>query len=219
VTPTTRPPVRQGQAHKRAAILAAARDLFVRTGVERTSMDAVAGAAGVSKRTVYDYYGDKHGLLLGVVEAAGEGALATLRDLADRHLGAADAAADADALDRAFAGFAAELGSALLLSSDYLAAVRLIRENEPLLPELDDHPLDEAHAQVLAARIAGIARTGLLEVDDPLLAAAHFQALTTLRVLNEPAARRAQAEHVRGIMTDGARVFLRAYAPRPGGRG
>ena len=89
---TERPPVRQGQAHKRAAILAAARDLFVGTGVDRTSMDAVAARAGVSKRTVYDYYGDKHGLLLGVVEAAGEGAVATLRELVDRHLTAADPA-------------------------------------------------------------------------------------------------------------------------------
>ena len=31
--------VRQGQAHKRAAILAAAKELFVQTSVERTSMD------------------------------------------------------------------------------------------------------------------------------------------------------------------------------------
>jgi TetR/AcrR family transcriptional regulator, mexJK operon transcriptional repressor len=213
---TDRPPVRQGQAHKRAAILAAARDLFVGTGVDRTSMDAVAARAGVSKRTVYDYYGDKHGLLLGVVEAAGEGAVATLRELVDRHLAAADPAEGADAVDRAVTGFATELGATLLLSSDYVAAVRLVRENEPLLPELDDHPLDEEHGRVLAEGLAALARAGLLEADDPDLAAAHLQALTTLRVLNEPAPRRADAEHVRQVMADGARAFLRAYAPRAG---
>ena len=78
--PQERKPLREGQAHKRAAILTAARSLFVESGVERTSMDAVAARAGVSKRTVYDYYGDKHRLLLGVIEDAGESALTTLRE-------------------------------------------------------------------------------------------------------------------------------------------
>ncbi|AEI12235.1 TetR/AcrR family transcriptional regulator [Cellulomonas gilvus] len=202
--------VRQGQAPKRAAILAAAKELFVRTGVERTSMDAVAALAGVSKRTVYDYYGDKRGLLLGVVEDAGERALATLRELVDEHLNPADIREPAD-LERALTELAAALGRTLLLSSDYLAAVRLINENEALLPELEDHPLDEAHARVLSDRISHFARVGLLDADDPGLAAAHFHALTALRVLNEPPRRRTEAAHVRQIMTDGARAFVRAY--------
>jgi TetR/AcrR family transcriptional repressor of mexJK operon len=214
MTAATDRPVRAGQAHKRAAILAAARELFVGSGVERTSMDAVAALAGVSKRTVYDYYGDKRHLLLGVIEEAGEGALATLRRLVDQHLGDDVRYQAPGALERAFTGLAADLGASLLLSSDYVAAVRLIVENEPLLPELDDHPLDEAHAQVLTERVAQLARAGLLDAEDPALAAAHFQALTTLRVLNEPTPRRADAAHVDRIMTDGARAFLRAYAPR-----
>lgn len=212
MTTATDRPVRAGQAHKRAAILAAARELFVGSGVERTSMDAVAALAGVSKRTVYDYYGDKRHLLLGVIEEAGEGALATLRRLVGQHLG--DDVRDPGALERAFTGLAADLGATLLMSSDYVAAVRLIVENEPLLPELDDHPLDEAHSQVLTERVAHLAHAGLLDAEDPALAAAHFQALTTLRVLNEPTPRRADAAHVHRIMTDGARAFLRAYAPR-----
>ncbi len=206
-------PVREGQAHKRAAILTAARDLFVQSGVERTSMDAVAAHAGVSKRTVYDYYGDKRRLLLGVVEEAGEGALATLRRLVDQHL--ADATiGDVRDLERAFTLLAADLGRSLLLSSDYIAAVRLIAENESLLPELDDHVLDDAHAQVLTERVAHFGDIGLLDAEDPGLAAAHFHALTTLRVLNEPARRRADAGNVLSIMTDGARAFVRAYAAR-----
>lgn len=205
--------VRQGQAPKRAAILAAAKELFVRTGVERTSMDAVAALAGVSKRTVYDYYGDKRGLLLGVVEDAGERALATLRGLVDEHLDPADIREPAD-LERALTELAVALGRTLLLSSDYLAAVRLINENEALLPELEDHPLDEAHARVLSDRVSHFARVGLLDADDPGLAAAHFHALTALRVLNEPPRRRTEAAHVRQIMTDGARAFVRAYGVR-----
>lgn len=205
--------VREGQAHKRSAILTAARELFVRDGVERTSMDAVAARAGVSKRTVYDYYGDKRRLLLGVVEQAGEAALITLRQLIERHLPPVLADADPAATERALVAFALDLGRSQLAASDYAAAVRLITENETLLPELDDHPLEAAHNRALAERLELLARAGLLDAPDPELAADHFHALTTLRVLNEPGRRRAQLDRVDRIMTDGARAFLRAYAP------
>jgi TetR/AcrR family transcriptional repressor of mexJK operon len=216
MTSTDDRPVRAGQAHKRAAILTAARELFVRTGVERTSMDAVAARAGVSKRTVYDYYGDKRRLLLGVVEEAGERAVATLRTLVDQHLGPAGAPLDPSDLPRAFTALARDLGRAQVLSPDYLAAVRLVGENESSLPELEDHPLEAAHSAVLSTRIAELAEAGLLAAADAALAAEHFHALTTLRVLNEPTRRRTDAAHVERIMTDGAQAFLRAYAPRDG---
>ncbi|MBB1024187.1 MULTISPECIES: TetR/AcrR family transcriptional regulator [unclassified Dietzia] len=210
----TQKPVRQGQAHKRAAILVAARDLFVEFGVERTSMDAIAERAEVSKRTVYDYYGDKRRLLLGVIEDAGETALVTLRGLIDAHLPDTLADGEVDDLAHAVTGFATDLGRSQLVSSPYAAAVKLISENEPLLPELEDHPLGDAHTQALAERFAHFAGIGLLDVDDPELAADHFHALTTLRVLNEPLRRRADAEHVQRIMTDGAHAFMRAYTAR-----
>ncbi|WP_081745997.1 TetR/AcrR family transcriptional regulator [Paenibacillus sp. FSL H7-689] len=50
--------IRKGSSDKRAKIIAAARDLFLSDGFDRSSADAVATKAGVSKRTVYDYYGD-----------------------------------------------------------------------------------------------------------------------------------------------------------------
>lgn len=214
MTAPTHKPVREGQAHKRAAILTAARELFVQGGVERTSMDAVAARAGVSKRTVYDYYGDKRRLLLGVIEDAGEVALTRTRELVDRHLGDPAGIATADELARALRAYAVDLGASLLTSTDYVAAVRLIAENEPLLPELEDHPLDTAHADVLAERVRHYTQAGLLDAEDPRLAAEHFDALTTLRVLNEPVARRASARRVEQIMSDGVAVFLRAYAAR-----
>lgn len=205
--------VREGQAHKRSAILTAARELFAQDGVERTSMDAVAARAGVSKRTVYDYYGDKRRLLLGVVEQAGEAALVTLHRLIERHL--PDALADGDrvAAERAIIAFSLDLGRSQLAASDYAAAVRLITENENLLPELEGHPLETAHNHALAERLDLLAQAGLIDAPDAGLAADHFHALTTLRVLNEPGARRADLERVDRIMTDGARAFLRAYAP------
>ena len=56
--------LREGSTQKRSAILTAARDLFLADGFDRSSVDAVAARAGVSKRTVYDYFGDKEALLL-----------------------------------------------------------------------------------------------------------------------------------------------------------
>ncbi|MDF2990686.1 MAG: hypothetical protein K0S37_1200 [Microbacterium sp.] len=211
MTDTSHKPVRQGQAAKRAAILTAARELFVQAGVERTSMDAVAARAAVSKRTVYDYYGDKRRLLLGVVEDAGEAALRMHRQLVDQYLSDRAAFEDVTELERALVALAADLGTSQLVDASYAAAVKLIAENEILLPELEDHPLDEAHSQVLAERFAHLANIGVLDIQDSRLAADHFHALTTLRVLNEPLGRRADPERVRRIMTDGAHAFVRAY--------
>ena len=68
------PPRRTGRPpNKKAgeideAILTAARDLFLSVGYEATSMEAVAQAAGVSKRTLYARHSTKEALMKSVVE-------------------------------------------------------------------------------------------------------------------------------------------------------
>lgn len=57
-------------ARKRAAILAAASELFLERGFSGTSMDAVAARASVSKQTVYKQFTDKERLFAEVVESA-----------------------------------------------------------------------------------------------------------------------------------------------------
>ena len=47
---------------KRLAIMGAATGFFMSEGYERTSMDAIAHAAGVSKQTVYSHFDNKEGL-------------------------------------------------------------------------------------------------------------------------------------------------------------
>jgi TetR/AcrR family transcriptional repressor of mexJK operon len=205
--------VREGSAHKRAAILAAARELFVRDGVERTSMDAIAARAGVSKRTVYDYYGDKRRLLLGVVEAAGESVLASMRQAIDGHLSDAADIHDTAHLERALADFAVQLGVSMLASSDYAATFRLIAENGAMLPELENHPLDNAPEEVIAERIAHFAALGLLDTDDARLAADHFNALTTV-LANNRYPGHGDPNRIRQTMVDGVHAFMRAYATR-----
>ncbi len=72
-TPVIRPkpaaPGRPKDPEKRAAILEAARSLFIVHGYERVSMDQIASEAGVSKLTVYSHYGDKESLFGEAVRA------------------------------------------------------------------------------------------------------------------------------------------------------
>jgi AcrR family transcriptional regulator len=56
-------------ADTRAAIIAAARRLFVSTGWKATTIAGVAREAGVAAETVYAAFGNKQGLLKAVIEA------------------------------------------------------------------------------------------------------------------------------------------------------
>ena len=62
-------PGRPKDPGKRAAILDAAKRLFVSLGFERVSMDQIAAEAGVSKLTVYSHFGDKESLFGEAVRA------------------------------------------------------------------------------------------------------------------------------------------------------
>lgn len=62
-------PGRRKSSAKREAILCAAADLFLAHGLQRTSIDAVAERAGVSKQTVYSHFGSKDELFRAVIGA------------------------------------------------------------------------------------------------------------------------------------------------------
>lgn len=65
-TRTRRAPTRRGE-ERRQAILDAALDLFLEHGFAATSLDKVIDRAGGSRRTIYETFGDKEGLLEAVV--------------------------------------------------------------------------------------------------------------------------------------------------------
>jgi TetR/AcrR family transcriptional repressor of mexJK operon len=62
-------PGRPKDMEKRAAILEAAKSLFIRNAFAGTSMDAIAADAGVSKLTVYSHFGDKDNLFREVIRS------------------------------------------------------------------------------------------------------------------------------------------------------
>ncbi|WP_339176785.1 TetR/AcrR family transcriptional regulator [Paenibacillus sp. FSL R5-0701] len=201
--------IRKGSSDKRAKIMAAARDLFLSDGFDRSSVDAVAAKAGVSKRTVYDYYGDKQNLLLAVVE---ESSLAVL-DMIEQ--GISDHLLEFEDMKQALILFCEQIVASANGSSDYMALIRLVTVEAANLPDSFFERLDNATEEGIIRRFTEFGQTGLLHVPDPEMATKHFAALTFLLVFNQPRKTEAfEEEQTKRIITEGVRVFLSAYGPR-----
>lgn len=56
------------KARRREEIIAAARDLFARQGIDATTMAEIAAAAGISPPTVFTYFGSKDGILIALID-------------------------------------------------------------------------------------------------------------------------------------------------------
>ncbi len=194
---------------KREAILQAAGRLFLEHGFERTTMDTVAAAAGVSKLTVYNHYHGKEGLFRALIahkcQEYFEG-----RDF--EHLGTLP---PQQALTRVANGF---LG--LMYQGEVLSLYRLLiggasehASQNRAFYDAGPRPTVES----LAGLLAGFHARGQLRVADPERAAEHLLAMLQgcmhqRALLNvEPALPRARAlkEHVEDVLA----VFMRAYAP------
>ncbi len=214
MTEGTEKAVREGSQLKRAAILAAARELFVRLGVDGVSMDAIAAKAGVSKVTVYDYFGDKRHLFLAILSAASDSLDASARRALDEHLADTADITTVAQLEAALTAAAVDLGITIVASADYATAFALVGQQR-MQTGSDDDVATEALEEALAERMAHFAAIGLLDVDDPRLAADHFGALTILLAYNkQPVPAKADPNRIRQIMVDGAHAFMRAYATR-----
>lgn len=167
-------------ARKRQLILDAATGLFLRSGYPGTSMDQVAAAAAVSKPTVYKFFADKQGLLteivLGTLDRAGEPFRAQLTALADT-----------DSLDADLRQVARRY-LATVMQPAVLQLRRLVIGASHQLPELARayyRRAPELTMRALADCLAGLAERGLLQLDDPDAAAAHFAFLVIGRALDK----------------------------------
>ncbi|CAL9325293.1 TetR/AcrR family transcriptional regulator [Streptomyces sp. SudanB182_2057] len=207
-TPTTKT-LREGSAQKRAAILTAARELFLADGFDRTSVDAVAARAKVSKRTVYDYFGDKRTLLQAVVDAIGQSMVGIIRRTLDDTL---TGLTEAAGLEDALVTFSMRIATDMLGSAEYATLRRLVRAESGHLPHQDYNSMADAPDEAIAERFAALAAAGLLDVPDPRLAADQFIALTFGVALDRlGSANAAEDPRVRPLVIEGVRTFLRAY--------
>lgn len=201
--------LRDGSAQKRSAILSAARELFLTDGFDRSSVDAVAARAGVSKRTLYDYFGDKQTLLRAVVETASQSLLAVIRRTLDETLASITEVAQ---LEDALVDFSMRISTEMLGSAEYATLQRLVQTESAQLSDQNQYAVDNAPEEVVGERFAALARAGLLDVPNARLAADHFIALTFGVAMNRVgSANAAEDTRVRPLIVEGVRAFLRAY--------
>jgi TetR/AcrR family transcriptional regulator, mexJK operon transcriptional repressor len=199
-----------GSELKRAAIVEAALRLFGRDGFARTSVDAIADEAGVSKRTIYNHYGDKENLFLSVVNETYAAMIARVVELMDKYL----TDLPDDAIEENFIAFAYELGLFATRSEDRQSLIRVMIAEAPhfaALREAQLRPRGITHA--IAERLTRLSARGLLDVPEPQDAASHLFSLTMGQISNRSlyGALPITDAEIQRMATSGVRAFLRAY--------
>lgn len=104
---TTQPRTRT----KMERIKQTALDLFAAHGLDKVSMDEIAAKAGVSKVTIYKYFGSKEQLYAEVINLFGEKTLAATAEILN---------SDLEFLDKLKAVLALQIDSAEWVDADYL---------------------------------------------------------------------------------------------------
>lgn len=199
-------------ARKRRAIMDAARELFLRNGYAATSMDDVAARAEVSKQTVYKHFVDKQRLFTEIIT----GDISQIDDGRARQL--VETMPQTENLEQDLREFARQHLNTVMQP-------HLLRMRRVLIGEADRFP-DLAQAwwdsgpewsyRLFAGWFEALAQRGLLNVDDPLLAAQHFNWLVLSIPLNKamscpidkPLFSKRELER---YADEGVRVFLAAY--------
>ena len=202
-----------GWQRKHDAIAAAALVLFARDGYGRTSVDAIAAEAGVSKRTVYGHYGDKESLFLLVLRETNDTMRERVSEIVDCHL------RDVDDVQSALTTSIREIVRAITRAPERATLVRLLISEAPHFPAILDLWHNRGIVPLIAEPLAKLAAAGLLDADDPAQAAEHLSALTLGQVSNKSLMGTiplTDSETDR-IVVSGVAAFMRAYAPAAAG--
>jgi len=201
-------------ARKRAAILSAATDVFLKGGYLGTNVDAIAVRSAVSKQTVYKHFGSKEALFVEIV--------ATMTsDAGDLVLGETSEPDDSAALAAYLRGYA-DKQLAAVLTPRLMQLRRLVIGEVTRFPDLARVLYERGPHRALtnlAALFERLAARGLLTIEDPAAAASHFNwmimadPLNRAMLLGDEAIPSADA--LRRHAAEGVRVFLAAYATHP----
>jgi TetR/AcrR family transcriptional regulator, mexJK operon transcriptional repressor len=198
----------------RAAVVDAARALFLQQGYAGTTMEQIAARAGLTKRTVYNNYGDKDALFTQVVAdvlSYAETFTRRLHEEFDDSVTAANLRCALDDLARRLA-----LG---IIRPEVLAIRCLLIGEARTFPALGSEYFDRAPGQVLdalASRFAHLARRRLLRVPDARRAAEQFAYLVAGAALDRAmlTGTMPSKEQITACASDGVETFLARYEPR-----
>jgi TetR/AcrR family transcriptional repressor of mexJK operon len=202
----------QRSTRKRKAILEAATTAFVSKGYLGTSMDEIAALASVSKQTVYKHFADKKSLFTEIVTNM-------VNEVSDPVFNEVVNLQDSGDLEADLRDLARRL-LARVVQPQLLQLRRVVIGEADRFPELGRAFYERGPGrtiEALAAAFERLAERGLLQLDDRLLAAAHFNWLIMSIPLNRAMffgddEALASADLDRYADT-GVRVFLAAYGP------
>jgi TetR/AcrR family transcriptional repressor of mexJK operon len=196
----------------RRAVIEAATELFLSRGFADTTMDDIAAAADVSKRTVYNHYADKQALFREVVLAA-TGMAATFAEQLPERLAAPDD------LAATLREVARDLGG-VVLSPEVTRLRRLLIGEAFRFPDLAAEYYRRAPGRVIRALSEAFKRldgSGALAVPDPRLAAEQFAFMAIGAPLDgamfDGRDRRPDRRTLRRRADAAVKVFLAAYVP------
>ena len=201
----------------RAAVVEAARALFLRNGYSGTTMEEIAALAGFAKRTVYNNYPDKDALFNQIVQEVITFAEEFARGLREEFtvgITAANLHASLHDMGRRLA--------LAVLRPEVIALRRLLIGEAQTLPSLAREYYDRVPGQVIDALASGFEQLGRigLRVSDGRPAGAQFAYL----VVGEPLDRAMLTgtlppkEYLIACARDGVETFLARYGPVRRGR-
>jgi TetR/AcrR family transcriptional repressor of mexJK operon len=206
----SRPEDQRRSARKRRAILEAATTVFLNNGYLGTSMDEIAALARVSKQTVYKHFADKERLFVEIVTNM-------VNEISDPVYEEVLNLADSGDIEADLRDLARRLVEGVV-QPRLLQLRRLVIGEASRFPALGRTFYERGPGRTIAALATAFERLGardVLRLDDPALAAAHFNWLIMSAPLNEamllgsdePPAPADLKRHT----DSGVRVFLAAY--------
>jgi TetR/AcrR family transcriptional repressor of mexJK operon len=199
-------------SRKRREIVDAATELFLRNGYLGTNMDQVAELARVSKQTVYKHFSSKERLFVEIVTGLTNAGSDAVHNTAPRFLEGSD-------LAEYFLRYACRQLE-VVLTPQLMQLRRMVIGEVGRFPELGKSLYEAGPKRAMAAfaaTLADLASRGLLSMEDPKIAAAHFNWLIMAGPLNEAMLLGDHAipsrTRLRRYAEQGVRVFLAAYRP------
>ncbi|WP_353644779.1 TetR/AcrR family transcriptional regulator [Mesorhizobium sp. WSM2239] len=200
-------------ARKRKAILDAATEVFLKSGYLGTNMDEIAARSGVSKQTVYKHFSSKEALFIEIVTSMTDDA----GDIVRNEVAELDEGGDVAEylVDYAYRQLT------VVLTPRIMQLRRLVIGEVSRFPELARVLYERGPARALAtlaAMFERLAARGMLSIDDPSVAASHFNWLVMSAPLNQAMLLGDEAipkpAELRRHAAEGVRVFLAAYGRR-----
>lgn len=160
--------MRTRSENTRHKIILAARQLFLERGYAATSMEAIAGQAGMTKQTLYGYFSDKRSLFLSVVEDLMGDPLGL--DLSHDKLHSSD---DVRAVLYRVGAYI----NGVIAEPDYIQLLRVVIAEtitEPGLGKLFEGGVTARALRSLTTLFGAAKRDGLITIKHPTIAAQFF---------------------------------------------